>query len=92
MNIGTNIKKHRKARGWTQGDLADAAGVSRTTIVAIEKSHWTPKPETLEAIAEAMGLERPDLDTPPAKQMSDREIYNSVIHMMQELREREARR
>ena len=97
MELGTIIRKHRQSRGWTQGDLASAAGVSRTTIVAIEKGYWTPKPETYEAVAEAMGLTCEELTIPPDKRMSNQELLNNIIHMMNEYRarmskEREARR
>lgn len=32
----------RKAQGVTQQDLADAVGVTRQTIIAIEKGNYTP--------------------------------------------------
>ena len=32
----------RKAHGVTQQDLADAVGVTRQTIIAIEKGNYTP--------------------------------------------------
>ncbi|RBJ74238.1 XRE family transcriptional regulator, partial [Pseudomonas sp. MWU12-2534b] len=36
MNIGTRIKQERQARGWSQGVLAQRAGVSKTLISEIE--------------------------------------------------------
>ena len=36
------IKELRAARGWTQQDLADAAGVSRQSIISIERERYEP--------------------------------------------------
>ena len=40
--IQNEVQKFRLDRGITQGDLAAAAGVSRQTIIAIEKGNYTP--------------------------------------------------
>jgi putative transcriptional regulator len=37
-----NIQEHRKAASMTQQDLADAVGVTRQTIIAIEKGNYVP--------------------------------------------------
>jgi putative transcriptional regulator len=42
MSISNEIKKLRTDREVTQEQLADAVGVSRQTIVAIEKGNYTP--------------------------------------------------
>ncbi|MFA7286815.1 MAG: helix-turn-helix transcriptional regulator [Patescibacteria group bacterium] len=42
MPVYNDIKKMRMAKGITQDELATAAGVSRQTIVAIEKGNYTP--------------------------------------------------
>ena len=34
--LGAAIRRARKLRGWTQGDLAVRAGISRRTLVALE--------------------------------------------------------
>ena len=34
--LGATIRRARKQRGWTQGDLAVRAGISRRTLVALE--------------------------------------------------------
>lgn len=35
--FGTRVRAVRQFRGWRQDELADKAGVSRTTVVRIEK-------------------------------------------------------
>lgn len=42
MTINNSIKQQRLAKNITQEQLAEAVGVSRQTIIAIEKSHYTP--------------------------------------------------
>ena len=42
MPVYNDIKKMRIAKGITQDELAAAVGVSRQTIVAIEKGNYTP--------------------------------------------------
>ena len=40
--VANNVHKLRKQKGVTQEELAGAIGVSRQTIVAIEKGNYTP--------------------------------------------------
>jgi putative transcriptional regulator len=40
--MNNRLKDLRTARGWTQADLAQHAGVSRQTINAIEKGKFDP--------------------------------------------------
>ncbi len=37
-----SVGKARKATGQTQADLAESVGVTRQTIIAIEKGNYTP--------------------------------------------------
>jgi putative transcriptional regulator len=41
-NILNRLKQLRTARGWTQEQLADAAGVSRQSINSIERERYVP--------------------------------------------------
>ena len=41
-NVRNKIEAHRKKRDLTQEQLAQAVGVSRQTIVALEKGNYTP--------------------------------------------------
>lgn len=52
---GTEIYKARKARGWTQAELAAKAGTTVTTISRIEtNSVKKPMPLTMAAIERAL--------------------------------------
>lgn len=46
-----HIKELRKAKGYRQEDLADALGVSRQTIIAIENDKYNPTLELAMKIA-----------------------------------------
>jgi putative transcriptional regulator len=40
--VKNRLKELRTARGWSQGDLADALGVSRQSINALETGKFDP--------------------------------------------------
>jgi putative transcriptional regulator len=40
--IQNRVKELRKARGWTQEQLAEAVGVSRQSINSIERDRYVP--------------------------------------------------
>ncbi len=42
MSLLNTVREHRTAAGLTQEDLARAVGVSRQTVIAIEKGEYTP--------------------------------------------------
>jgi putative transcriptional regulator len=41
-SVRNRVKELRLARGWTQEDLASAAGVSRQSINSIENDRYVP--------------------------------------------------
>lgn len=49
------IKIYRAMRGLTQEELAEKAGVTRQTIIAIEKNKYIPSLELAFRIARAFG-------------------------------------
>ena len=53
--LSANLLRIRLARGKTQGQVAEAAGLSRVGYRAVESGEATPKTETLVQIAEALG-------------------------------------
>ncbi len=63
--IGENVRRFRQALGWSQDSLAQACGLSKGTIVAIEQQRSNPSVATLCALSESLGvglqtlLERP---------------------------------
>jgi putative transcriptional regulator len=40
--VDNHIQEHRKDAGFTQEELAEAVGVTRQTIIAIERGNYTP--------------------------------------------------
>lgn len=59
--IGANVARCRKARGWSQEQLAIEVGVSRATINRIEQGHNTIDVETLFRLADAFEVTADDL-------------------------------
>lgn len=56
-NIGNNIRLLRRERGLSQHDLANLAGISRSTIAVLESNtHRNLQISTLQAIAMALGV------------------------------------
>lgn len=41
-NIKNNVNEHRMRTGLTQEELAQKVGVTRQTIIAIERGNYTP--------------------------------------------------
>lgn len=56
QSIGNNIKVARQMAGWTQTQLADAAGLRVATISDIEKGKLNFEINTLVRIASALGF------------------------------------
>lgn len=56
MPIGTDIKRYRKAKGYTQQQLADLLGVSVMTIRRFETGARQPKSDMIEKIFEVLDV------------------------------------
>lgn len=56
MTVGDRIRKARKAKGYTQEELAKLLGVSFAMIGQYERGERNPKIETLQRIADALGV------------------------------------
>ena len=54
--IGLRIATLRKMQGMTQEQLADKAGLQRTHVGMIEAGKYAVTLETIQAIAEALGM------------------------------------
>ena len=51
--LRNSLKDHRAARGWTQADLAERAGVTRKTINTVENGVFTPSTTLALRLAQA---------------------------------------
>ncbi len=52
-----SVEQHRRSAKFTQAQLADMVGVTRQTIIAIEKGNYTPS--VLLALKLALALKQP---------------------------------
>jgi len=59
--LSQNIKQQRKIQCMTQANLAEKVGTSTHYIGQIELGNKFPTPEMLERIAEALGIDSPQL-------------------------------
>lgn len=59
--LSTNVRRLRKERKWTQGDLAAEAGVEQAAISLIENARANPTLLVIEAIARALSVRFVDL-------------------------------
>lgn len=57
FNIGLFIKEHRKASGLTQLQLADLAGIGKTTVFDIEKNKESVRWDSLQAVLNVLNIE-----------------------------------
>jgi transcriptional regulator with XRE-family HTH domain len=55
LQLGENLRKARKAKGFTQKVLADITGLEQSYISHIERGLKTPTIPTLSKLAEALG-------------------------------------
>ena len=62
--VGLNVQKIRRERGWSQEELAFESGLHRTYISGIERGVRNPTILVLEKIAAALGV-------PSAKLLED---------------------
>jgi len=63
-NIGANLRRIREAKGLTQAQVADSAGISRVAYRNIESGNTTPRVSTLQNIALGVGVKLQDLFVP----------------------------
>ena len=84
--LAKNIKKFRKIRGFSQENLAENAGTSTTHIGMIEIGKKFPSPKMLERIAEALGIDTPELFSTetvffiPSQNKSAEKLYQEIIN------------
>jgi transcriptional regulator with XRE-family HTH domain len=55
--LGSNVYRLRTERGWTQGELAERAGMAQPRIANIENHLGNPRLDTISRVALALGVE-----------------------------------
>lgn len=65
-DLGARLRQARNARGWTQAQAAEALGVARTTVTAMEKGERRVQPEELAELARLYGRKLSTLLRPGA--------------------------
>jgi transcriptional regulator with XRE-family HTH domain len=60
-SFGAAVREARKAKGWSQEQLAAAAGLDRTYVSGLERGVRNPSLSTQERLAEALAVALHDL-------------------------------
>jgi transcriptional regulator with XRE-family HTH domain len=55
--LGSNLKKQRNLREWSQMELAEKADISMNFLSEIERGNKWPYPDTLQNLAAALNVE-----------------------------------
>jgi putative transcriptional regulator len=56
MTLKNSIREHRTVRGFSQGELAALVGVTRQTIISLEKGNYVPSLLLAMNISEALDV------------------------------------
>ncbi len=54
--VGTNVQRIRRGRGWSQEELSFQSGLHRTYISGIERGARNPTVTVLQELADALGV------------------------------------
>lgn len=54
--LGRNVRQLREAKGWSQEDYADRAGIHRTYVSDIERGRRNPTVTVVEKLAQPLGV------------------------------------
>jgi len=60
-DIAKNLKQVRLAKGLTQIELADKAGINSNAYAKIERAERNPSLDTLEKLIKALGIKSSDV-------------------------------
>lgn len=60
LSLGDRIKQLRKQKGFTQDQVAEAAGIDSKSLSRIECNRFNPAIDTLESLAVALDVEMQD--------------------------------
>src|SRR5215203_1380400 len=65
LEIGERVFELRDARGWSQVELAERAGINPATVTHVETGKVQPRLGTLRRLARAFGVDVEELSPPP---------------------------
>jgi transcriptional regulator with XRE-family HTH domain len=65
--FGDRLRELRTAKGWTQGELADRAGMAKAGIANLEQGRTGPSWETVVRLCAALGVPCDAFQEPPSK-------------------------
>lgn len=94
-NLAHNLRFHRQSRRLTQGDLAELAGVSRSTVSRLERGEGDWKPSTVGRLARALRVRPEELSGAPVQKEvfpSDADRRLEVIQAVLTIEERDLER
>lgn len=63
QRLGSNLRRAREERGWSQEEFADRANIHRTYVSDIERGARNPTIAVVERLARALGIGAADLFT-----------------------------
>jgi Zn-dependent peptidase ImmA (M78 family)/DNA-binding XRE family transcriptional regulator len=89
--LSTNLRRHRIASGKSQGEIADAAGLSRVGYRNIEAGGVAPRVDSLVRIAGVLGVQLEDL-LAPVQQLKQVRFREHKMRTREELLARVGRR
>jgi transcriptional regulator with XRE-family HTH domain len=79
ISLGARIAIHRKALGWTQQELAERLGASRTAVSHLEAGQATPSERTVALLAGLFKTEPHDLVTGTGYPLAKAERLPAVV-------------
>lgn len=56
IRLGQNVRRLREAKGWSQEDFADRAGIHRTYVSDIERGRRNPTISVVEKLAKPLDV------------------------------------
>ncbi|GAA0005946.1 helix-turn-helix transcriptional regulator [Bradyrhizobium diazoefficiens] len=71
--LAYNVRRLRKARKWSQGELAAEVDLTQDAISLIENGRANPTVLTIEQIADVYGISLPDLFEPQARPLRSKD-------------------
>lgn len=84
--IATNITNYRKAKGITQKELAEAIGISQSTLTEYMKLRTAPSFGVIQKLADYFGVKKSDIDsTFKPKQSTEDIIISELVNIFKNL-------